>query len=133
MITYVIMSNLYVPLLLRFLAAGGINTLITYAIYLSALWFLGWSYAYSYTLSYAVGLVLAYLLNRNFVFKSHRGWLSVLLMPAIYVAQYLLGLFIVWLWVSQLGWWPELAPLAAIAGSLPITFLLSKWIFTFNH
>lgn len=112
--------NRLTRLALRFLLAGGANTLITYAIYLSALWFLGWSYAYSYTLSYAVGLVLAYVLNRNFVFASHRGWLSVLLMPAVYVAQYLLGLFIVWLWVRQLGWWAELAPLAAIAGSLPI-------------
>lgn len=128
------MPKLRLPaVLMRFLLAGGANTLITYAVYLGALWFLEWRYTYSYTLAYALGLVLAYVLNRHFVFKSHRGWWSVLLLPVIYVAQYVLGLFIVWLWVSQLGGWPELAPLAAIAGSLPVTFLLSKWLFANNE
>lgn len=118
------------PLLLRFLVAGGANTLITYAVYLAALWWLGWSYVSSYSLAYALGMALAYAFNRHFVFKAHRGWWSVLLMPAIYASQYLLGLLLVWLWVSQLGGWPELAPLVAIAGSLPLTFLLSRWVFS---
>lgn len=113
---------------IRFLLAGGSNTLITYAIYLLALNSLG--YQYAYTLSYVIGLLISYILNRRFVFQSHRGWLSFVLMPTIYLAQYGLGLFIVWLWVDQLGWRAEPAPLIATACSLPITFLLSKWLFT---
>lgn len=113
---------------IRFLMAGGTNTLITYVVYLLALAPLG--YAYAYTLSYVLGVFIAYVLNRKFVFQSHRGWLSFLLTPMIYLAQYLLGLFIVWLWVEQLGWRAEPAPLVAIVCSLPITFLISKWLFT---
>lgn len=113
---------------IRFLMAGGFNTVITYLIYLMALGHLG--YAYAYTLSYVSGLLISYTLNRKFVFQSHRGWLSFVLMPTIYLAQYGLGLFIVWLWVDQLGWRAEPAPLIATACSLPITFLLSKWLFT---
>ena len=113
---------------IRFLLAGGSNTLITYAIYLLALNSLG--YQYAYTLSYVIGLLISYILNRRFVFQSHRGWLSFVLMPTIYLAQYGLGLFIVWLWVDQLGWRAEPAPLIATACSLPITFLLSKRLFT---
>lgn len=115
-------------LFLRFVMAGGLNTVITYGVYLLALAFMHYSYAYS--LSYALGLIIAYVFNRNFVFKSHRGWRSVVGLPLIYVAQYGIGLGIVWLWVSQLGWYVELAPLAAIALSLPITFILSKWVFS---
>lgn len=115
-------------MVIRFLMAGGLNTVITYLIYLIALHPLG--YAYAYTLSYVSGLLLAYTLNRKFVFRSHRGWVSFWLMPAVYLAQYALGLGIVWLWVEQLGWRPEPAPLIAIACSLPITFVMSKWLFT---
>lgn len=113
---------------IRFLLAGGTNTLISYTIYLLVLSSLG--YKYAYTLSYVIGLLISYTLNRQFVFQSHRGWLSFILMPTIYLFQYGLGIGIVWLWVDRLGWRAEPAPLIATACSLPITFLLSKWLFT---
>lgn len=127
------MPKLRLPaVLLRFLMAGGANTAITYVVYLVALRLLGWSSTSSYTLAYALGLILAYTLNRQFVFKSHRGWRSLVGLPLIYLCQYVLGVCIVWLWVHQLQGWPELAPLAAIAASLPVTFILSKWVFSPN-
>ncbi|KPW75862.1 MULTISPECIES: GtrA family protein [Pseudomonas syringae group] len=111
----------------RFLMSGGFNTALTYGIYLVLLMFL--SYKVSYTISYATGILLAYVLNRFFVFKSHQGLRSVVLLPLIYAIQYCLSLVILWCWVEKLQLDERLAPLAAIALTLPVTFILSKLAF----
>ncbi|MFI3048894.1 hypothetical protein ALP72_00269 [Pseudomonas coronafaciens pv. coronafaciens] len=112
----------------RFLMSGGFNTALTYGLYLILLMFL--SYKISYTISYVTGILLAYVLNRFFVFKSHQGMRSVVLLPLIYAIQYGLSLVILWCWVEKLALDERLAPLAAIALTLPVTFFLSKIAFT---
>ncbi|MBH3412030.1 GtrA family protein [Pseudomonas putida] len=111
----------------RFLMSGGFNTALTYGMYLGLLTFL--PYQLSYTVSYLAGIVLAYVLNRFFVFKSHNGVRSALMMPVIYLVQYLLSLVVLWLWVEKLQLDSRLAPLAAIALTLPVTFVLSRLAF----
>jgi putative flippase GtrA len=111
----------------RFLMSGGFNTALTYGMYLGLLTFL--PYQLSYTVSYLTGIVLAYVLNRFFVFKSHNGVRSALMMPVIYLMQYLLSLVVLWLWVEKLQLDSRLAPLAAIALTLPVTFVLSRLAF----
>lgn len=108
--------------------SGGFNTALTYGIYLVLLMFL--SYKISYTISYATGILLAYVLNRFFVFKSHQGLRSVVLLPLIYAIQYGLSLVILWCWVEKLQLDERLAPLAAIFLTLPVTFILSKFAFS---
>jgi putative flippase GtrA len=112
---------------LRFLASGAFNTLLTYALYLVALRFMRPGLAY--TLVYVIGIALAYVLNRGFVFRSHAGWRSAAAMPAIYLLQYLLSLGVITLWV-----WLELpaglAPLPAIVLCMPVTYLLTRASFT---
>ncbi|MBI6701480.1 GtrA family protein [Pseudomonas viridiflava] len=112
----------------RFLMSGGFNTALTYGLYLVLLMFL--SYNVSYTISYVTGILLAYTLNRFFVFKSHQGLRSVILLPLIYLVQYCLSLVILWCWVEKLGLDERLAPLVAIALTLPVTFVLSKLAFS---
>ncbi|KPB76666.1 Uncharacterized protein AC505_3218 [Pseudomonas syringae pv. maculicola] len=112
----------------RFLMSGGFNTALTYGIYLVLLMFL--SYKISYTISYVTGILLAYVLNRFFVFKSHQGLRSVVLLPLIYAIQYGLSLVILWCWVEKLQLDERLAPLAAIFLTLPVTFILSKFAFS---
>ena len=112
---------------LRFLLAGAINTGLTWCLYLILLLFL--EYKTSYTLSYITGLFISYLINRYFVFKEHRGISSILLFPLIYLAQYILGLFIVWFWVEQIKMSSTFAPIVSIIISIPITFVLSKFVF----
>ncbi|KPC15802.1 Membrane protein [Pseudomonas syringae pv. maculicola] len=73
---------------------------------------------------------MAYVLNRFFVFKSHQGLRSVILLPLIYAIQYSLSLVILWCWVEKLQFDERLAPLAAIALTLPVTFSLSKLAFS---
>ncbi|KAA8696143.1 GtrA family protein [Pseudomonas caricapapayae] len=112
----------------RFLMSGGFNTALTYGLYLVLLMFL--SYNISYTISYVSGIILAYIMNRFFVFKSHQGLRSVILLPFIYAFQYCLSLAILWCWVEKLKLDARLAPLAAIALTLPVTFILSKLAFS---
>lgn len=112
----------------RFLVSGGFNTLVTYGIYLLLLNVL--SYKTSYTVAYVAGIVLAYSLNRYFVFKSHQGIKSVALFPLVYLAQYLTSLLILWVWVEKLGLDSRIAPLIAIAITVPMTFVLSRYVFS---
>lgn len=111
----------------RFLFSGGLNTALTWLLYLLLLNVL--SYRVSYTLAFATGIALAYLLNRTFVFRSHRGLRSVLWMPLIYLAQYLTGLLVVWLWVEKLHWPEQFAPLVAVLITLPLNYAASRFAF----
>lgn len=111
----------------RFLLTGGLNTGLTYVLYLILLSFL--PYVWSYSISYVCGIVLAFTMSRFFVFKEDQGVKSVLLFPLIYVVQYAVGILVVWFWVKKLLLPEYLAPLAAIALSLPLTYVLTKLVF----
>ncbi len=111
----------------RFLVSGAANTLLTYMLYILLLDAIGHRLAYS--AAFLTGIGLAYFLNRNFVFESHAGWRSVLAIPLIYLFQYGLGLAVVEGWVTWLQWPSQLAPLAAIGATLPLTYLLTRAAF----
>lgn len=112
----------------RFLASGAFNTLVTYALYLILLNIT--SYKASYTITYIFGILLSYILNRHFVFKSTAGSRSILLYPLVYLAQYLVSMGVLWLWIDHLHFNEKAAPLIAIIITIPLTYLLSKAIFT---
>jgi putative flippase GtrA len=111
----------------RFLLSGAVNTAATYLLYLLLLNTLG--HRWSYTAAFVSGIGLAYALNRLFVFKTHAGLRSLLAMPLIYLLQYALGLAIVEAWVTWQQWPRELAPLAAVAVTVPCTYVLSRLAF----
>lgn len=115
----------------RFLLSGGFNTLVTYGAYLLLLKFL--PYSTSYTIAYVGGIILAYALNRFFVFGTHQGVKSVLLFPLVYLAQYLTSLVVLWIWVEMLSFDERAAPLAAIIITVPLTFILTKYVFSERH
>lgn len=121
------LSNFLARDFTRFLLSGGFNTVLTYGLYLLLLFFL--PYRVSYTLSYVTGIALAYLLNRFFVFKSHKGLKSAILLPFIYLVQYGLSIAILWCWVEKFKFDERVAPLVAIFLTLPVTYLLSKAVF----
>lgn len=121
------LKNLLEIKFVRFLLTGGLNTALTYFVYLILMSFL--PYIWSYSISYVCGIFLSFMLSRFFVFKEHQGLKSALLFPFVYLAQYILGVVIVWLWVNKLLLSEYLAPLAAIALTLPLTFVLSKLVF----
>lgn len=115
----------------RFVISGGLNTAITYGIYLVLLQLM--SYRISYTIAYLSGIAISYALNRSFVFRSHHGLRSILLFPLVYVAQYSFGLLLLWLWIEVAGLSDKVAPLVVVAVALPLTYVLSRFVFIGNN
>lgn len=112
----------------RFLLSGALNTAVTYAAYLALLQFT--PYIFAYTATYVGGIAMAFFLNRLFVFRTHKGLKSALLFPLVYVVQYCTGLIVAIGWVEVLELPRSLAPIASIIVTIPITFILSRAVFT---
>jgi putative flippase GtrA len=112
---------------LRFLLAGGVNTAVTYLLYLGLLRMT--SYQISYAIAFVSGIAISYVLSRLFVFKVHQGFRSALMLPLVYLIQYLAGAAVVWGWVDVLHQHPMLAPAISIGVTLPLTYFLSKFAF----
>lgn len=111
----------------RFVAGGAFNTLATWLVYLVLLQWV--HYAVAYTCAYAIGIVLAYALNRYVVFRRAGGRLGPVLVAAIYIGQYFAGMALVALWIRGLGGAPAFAPLFAVAVTLPLTYVLNRLVF----
>jgi len=114
------------PQFARFLIAGSFNTGFTYLIYISLLYF--FSYYVSYTITYMIGIFVAYFINTLFVFKQNLSFKKALQFPLVYLVQYALGIAILYIAVTQFGMDPFYAPLLVIIISIPITYVLSKFI-----
>ncbi|WP_338759979.1 GtrA family protein [Massilia sp. METH4] len=112
---------------LRFLLAGGLNTAVTYLLYLGLLPVAG--YQASYAIAFVTGIAISYVLGRVFVFQAHQGYRSVLMLPLVYLVQYAVGAAVVWAWIDVLHQHAMLAPAIAIAATLPLTYFLSKLAF----
>ena len=111
---------------LRFLISGAINTAATYAIYIALLPMVGYSIAYS--IAYVVGIALAYVLNTRFVFRVPQNIRGLLLFPLVYIAQYLVGIITLHVAVREFDVPQKFALLASIAVSIPLTYLLSRFV-----
>lgn len=113
---------------MRFLLAGGINTILSYAFYVFFLLF--FHYAIAYTISCILSIVISYLLNTKFVFRSHYSWSRFFAFPLVYLVQYFVGLVLLHLVIEFLHVRPLLAPIVVVAITWPITYLLSRYILT---
>ena len=86
----------------RFLLSGACNTLASYALYLVLL--RSFSHGVAYTLAYAAGIALAYVLFRHFVYEAPGGHWRMAGVVFAYAIQYVAGLACVTLWVAAGGW-----------------------------
>ena len=116
---------------LRYGAAGGVNTVATYALYLGLLRLV--DYRLAYALAFVAGIGLCFLLLRHLVFARPGKRHSLAWLAASQLLQLGLGLAVVQAWVGWLRWPDTLAPLAAIAVCVPLMFLIQRWIFTPGH
>lgn len=110
----------------RFLMAGAINTAITYAIYYALL--LRLQYVLAYSIAFAVGVLLSFYLNARFVFIVPPTWRKLLLYPVVYVFQYLLGIIVLWIAVEIMQTTKPVAMLLVIGVSIPVTFVLTRFV-----
>lgn len=110
----------------RFLVAGAINTVLGYALFL--LFNVGLDYRLAYSLSYAFGIFLSFVLNSLYVFRQPLRWRRLAAYPLVYVLQYLLGMACIWIFVAVLKLPESLAPIPVIAITLPVTYYTIRYV-----
>ena len=108
----------------RFLLVGAANTAASYAVYLVLL--LVVDYRVAYTIAFIAGLVGGYLAHARFVFGARPGARSAASYLATYGAMYLVSLFVLYVAVDRLAVPKALGMLAALAFTVPASFILLR-------
>lgn len=112
--------------LLSFVIGGGLNTAITYLLYLAL--HLVLSYQLAFFLAYAAGVVFAYCFNSKVVFRKAMSWQGMLVFPAVYVVQYAVSALALALLVERIAVAQWLAPLLVSVLTLPLTYLMTRFV-----
>lgn len=110
----------------RFVFFGAVNTLLTYILYALLLRLL--PYQAAYTVSYALGIFISYFLNARYVFREKMRLSRALQYPVVYIVQYLLSIAMLYLLVEVFHIPTLIAPALIVIATVPITFLLSRFI-----
>jgi putative flippase GtrA len=116
---------------ISFLIGGGLNTGLTYCIYLFLSYFI--DYQIAYAIAYIAGIVFAYYFNSKIVFKVEQSWLGMIIYPAIYLVQYIFGALLLGLLIEHLHLYKTIAPIFVILLLLPSSYLLNKIVLKATH
>lgn len=122
------LKKFFSPELLRFVITGALNTGGGYVIYVCLL--LHVNYKIAYSVSFMLSVLLSYVLNAKFVFKKKLSFKKLLQFPMVYLAQYTLGIFLLFVLIQKLSFPAVFAPLVVVAFTIPLTFFLSRFILT---
>lgn len=121
-----IRKSIYENRSIRFLIAGGINTLISYALYFLISAFFVYPIAYSIT--YMFGIIFSYYISSKFVFQVKMSVSKFFMFPLVYAFQYAWGMAVLALLASKFGVDDRIAMLIVIVTSLPLTYVISRWV-----
>lgn len=113
---------------IRFIVGGGLNTALTYLLYILLLQFM--SYKTSYSVTYIAGILFGYWINVTWVFLSKPGKISALIYPIAYIFQYVLGLILLSVLIETFSIDQRLAPLFVIMVTVPFMFIMTRAIFS---
>ncbi|HEJ7409900.1 TPA: flippase GtxA [Staphylococcus aureus] len=114
--------------ILKFIIVGGINTLNYYVVYLLLLKLLHIEYMISHITGFLVAFVISYYLNCYFVYRVKPTWRKFISFPITQIVNVSLQTVLLYVFVSWLNLPAEIAPFAGLVITVPITFVLSKWI-----
>ncbi|HCX0490462.1 TPA: flippase GtxA [Staphylococcus aureus] len=114
--------------ILKFIIVGGINTLNYYVVYLLLLKLLHIEYMISHITGFLVAFVISYYLNCYFVYRVKPTWRKFISFPITQIVNVSLQTVLLYVFVSWLNLLAEIAPFAGLIITIPITFILSKWI-----
>jgi putative flippase GtrA len=103
---------------------GGFNTAFTYILYVVLIRFT--AYRTAYTITYGVGILLGYLMQVTWVFRSKPSVKTAFIYPLVYVFQYFLGLLLLTFFIERTGINPRLAPLPVLVITLPVMFFITR-------
>ncbi|HGZ9111851.1 TPA: flippase GtxA [Staphylococcus aureus] len=114
--------------ILKFIIVGGINTLNYYVVYLLLLKLLHIEYMISHITGFIVAFVISYYLNCYFVYRVKPTWRKFISFPITQIVNVSSQTVLLYVFVSWLNLPAEIAPFAGLIITIPITFVLSKWI-----
>ncbi|HHM06077.1 MAG TPA: GtrA family protein [Gammaproteobacteria bacterium] len=116
--------------LLRFLIVGGVNTAVTYVLYLLLL-YLGLPYIVALAVDYAIGIGLGYVLNCHWTFQaSQRHLCGVLKYCANYAGIFVINLALLILFVETFDMVEALAQIPALALATVVSYAAQRfWVF----
>jgi len=110
----------------RFLIGGALNTGSTFVLYWLLL--LVVEYRLAYAISFLAGILLSYLINTRFVFRTQHTLRKIVLFPIVYLITYAIGAWLLELAITRYGIDSRLAPFISICATLPLTYLLTKLV-----
>ena len=116
------------PHVARFAVVGVVNTGVYYLTYLLSSVVL--HYLPAHLLAIAVSMVVSFLLNCLWTFRTRPTWRKFALFPLTNATNYLVTTVGVVVLVEWLGLDERIAPLPAAAVAIPVTFLLSRRVLT---
>ncbi|HDG8498457.1 TPA: flippase GtxA [Staphylococcus aureus] len=114
--------------ILKFIIVGGINTLNYYVVYLLLLKLLHIEYMISHITGFIVAFVISYYLNCYFVYRVKPTWRKFISFPITQIVNVSIQTVLLYVFVSWLNLPAEIAPFAGLIITIPVTFILSKWI-----
>ncbi|MGZ1768824.1 flippase GtxA [Staphylococcus argenteus] len=114
--------------ILKFIIVGGINTLNYYIVYLLLLKLLHIEYMISHITGFIIAFVISSYLNCYFVYRVKPTWRKFISFPITQLVNVSLQTVLLYVFVSWLNLPAEIAPFAGLIITIPITFVLSKWI-----
>lgn len=114
--------------IIKFVIVGGINTLNYYIVYLLLLKLLDINYLVSHLAGFIVSFIISYYLNCYFVYKVRPTLKKFLSFPLTQVINMGMQTLLLYIFVQWLHFPSEIAPFVGLIITIPITFILSKWI-----
>jgi len=110
----------------RFVVLRAVCAVFSYGLYLLLLLWL--RYEAAYVIAFLAGIGLAYVVSAVFVFQEPMRKRSAFRFPFVYLLQFVLCLVLLRAGVELIGIPEALALAFAVGITLPLTFLLSRWI-----
>jgi putative flippase GtrA len=114
-----------------FLVGGGLNTALTWGVYLLLERFV--SYQAAYLVAYALGIAFSYVFNARFVFRTALSWRSAMAYPLVYIVQYVAAALLLRIFVEYLGLPKAYAPLIVTVVMIPATYVMSKLVLSWTR
>jgi putative flippase GtrA len=115
----------------KFVLVGGLNTTLTFGIYEILLLYL--TYLPAYTLAFASGIAISYLLSGSLVFRSELSVRRGVVYALFYLGVYLLNAVLIAFCVRSLGIAPAWAPLLVLVITVPVNFIGARRIHRSLH
>lgn len=120
-------SNIFSIRFVRFIFTGGINTIVTYALFLFLAHYI--HYEVAYLVAYASGIVGSYVMNTYLVFRRPPTGYTALGFLAIYGVQYLYGSALLWVLIDVAGLERHVAAAILVVSSAVLSYLLLRVLF----